>query len=110
MNMPERFDLTCVNEKGEKERVVMIHAAIMGSIERFMGILIEHTGGNFPLWLSPEQIRIIPVAETHHAYAKHALDGLLDIGIRAHFDETERIARQTYPKAKTDKLPYFRHR
>jgi threonyl-tRNA synthetase len=107
MNMPERFDLTCINEKGEKERIVMIHAAIMGSIERFMSILIEHTGGNFPLWLSPEQIRIIPVSETHQAYAKHALDALLDIGIRATMDSTNDSLGKRIRGAKTDRLPYF---
>ncbi len=65
MNMPERFDLVCVNEKGERERIVMIHAAIMGSIERFLSILIEHTSGNFPLWLSPVQVKIAPVKESN---------------------------------------------
>lgn len=107
MNMPERFDLTCVNEKGEKERIVMIHAAIMGSIERFMSILIEHTGGNFPLWLSPEQIRIIPVSDVHREYAKHALDALLDIGIRATMDDTNESLGKRIRSAKTDRLPYF---
>jgi threonyl-tRNA synthetase len=107
MNMPERFDLTCVNEKGEKERIVMIHAAIMGSIERFMSILIEHTGGNFPLWLSPEQIRIIPVSDVHNEYAKHALDGLIDIGIRATMDDSNDSLGKRIRKAKTDRLPYF---
>ena len=106
MNMPERFDLTCVNEKGEKERIVMIHAAIMGSIERFMSILIEHTGGNFPLWLSPEQIRIIPVSDVHREYAKHALDGLLDIGIRATMDDSNDSLGKRIRSAKTDRLPY----
>jgi len=107
MNMPERFDLTCVNEKGEKERIVMIHAAIMGSIERFMSILIEHTGGNFPLWLSPEQIRVIPVAEAHYAYAQHVYDGLIDIGVRATLDLSNDSLGKRIRSAKTDKLPYF---
>jgi threonyl-tRNA synthetase len=107
MNMPERFDLTCVNEKGEKERIVMIHAAIMGSIERFMSILIEHTGGNFPLWLAPEQIRIIPVSDVHKEYARHALEGLLDIGIRATMDDTNESLGKRIRSAKTDRLPYF---
>jgi threonyl-tRNA synthetase len=65
MNMPERFDLNCTNEKGEKERIVMIHAAIMGSIDRFMSVLIEHIAGKFPTWLSPVQVAIIPVRENH---------------------------------------------
>jgi len=64
MNMPERFDLTCINEQGEKERIVMIHAAIMGSIERFMSILIEHTAGNFPLWLDPIKAKIADAEQT----------------------------------------------
>jgi threonyl-tRNA synthetase len=107
MNMPERFDLTCMNEKGEKERVVMIHAAIMGSIERFMSILIEHTGGNFPLWLSPEQIRIIPVAEAHNEYAKRIHNELVGIGIRAGLDDSNESLGKRIRAAKTDKLPYF---
>src|SRR3989344_180593 len=69
VNMPDRFDLTCVNERGDKERIVMIHAAIMGSIERFLSIIIEHCGGNFPLWLSPVQVKVIPVRENHNTYA-----------------------------------------
>jgi threonyl-tRNA synthetase len=105
--MPERFDLTCVNEKGEKERIVMIHAAIMGSIERFMSILIEHTAGNFPLWLSPEQIRIIPVSDTHEEYARHALNALFDIGIRATIDASNESLGKRIRGAKNDKLPYF---
>ncbi len=107
MNMPERFDLTCVNEKGEKERIVMIHAAIMGSIERFMSILIEHTGGNFPLWLAPEQIRVIPVAEAHTEYATHVYKSLVDIGVRATLDESNESLGKRIRGAKTDKLPYF---
>src|SRR3989304_3343801 len=70
VNMPERFDLTCVNERGGKERNVMIHAAIMGSLERFMSILLEHTQGTFPLWLSPIQVKILPIGEAHFEYAK----------------------------------------
>ena len=71
VNMPERFDLTCVNEKNEKERIIMIHAAIMGSFERFMSILLEHLGGAFPTWLSPVQVKILPISsEKHMEYAK----------------------------------------
>jgi threonyl-tRNA synthetase len=107
MNMPERFDLTCVNEKSEKERIVMIHAAIMGSIERFMSVLIEHTGGNFPLWLSPEQIRVIPVAEAHHEYAEHVVLSLKDAGIRATLSPANDSLGKRIRGAKTDRLPYF---
>ena len=61
MNLPERFDLTCINEKGEKERIVMIHSAITGSIERCAAVLIEHYEGAFPLWLSPVQVKVLPI-------------------------------------------------
>jgi threonyl-tRNA synthetase len=107
MNMPERFDLTCINEQGEKERIVMIHAAIMGSIERFMSILIEHTAGNFPLWLAPEQVRIIPVADVHVAYAEEVYHALKAVGIRATFDDANDSMGKKIRAAKQAKLPYF---
>jgi threonyl-tRNA synthetase len=107
MNMPERFDLTCVNEKGEKERIVMIHAAIMGSIERFMSILIEHTAGNFPLWLSPEQARVVPVGDTHNAYAEEVRRELTAVGIRSSLDDGNDSMGKKIRNAKKDKLPYF---
>ena len=107
MNMPERFDLTCINEQGEKERIVMIHAAIMGSIERFMSILIEHTAGNFPLWLAPEQVRIIPVADVHIAYAEEVYHALKAVGIRATFDDANDSMGKKIRAAKQAKLPYF---
>ncbi len=82
INMPERFDLTCQNESGEKERIVMIHAAIMGSLERFLSIYIEHTAGHFPLWMTPVQAAIIPVAPDHEAAATELGMELLSKGIR----------------------------
>jgi threonyl-tRNA synthetase len=82
MNMPERFDLNCTNEKGEKERIVMIHAAIMGSIDRFMSVLIEHIAGKFPTWLSPMQVAIIPVRENHDEAGNKLLDTLKNKFIR----------------------------
>jgi threonyl-tRNA synthetase len=107
MNMPERFDLTCINEQGEKERVVMIHAAIMGSIERFMSILIEHTGGNFPLWLAPEQVRVITVADVHVPYAEEVYHALKAVGIRASFDDAKDSMGKKIRAAKQARLPYF---
>jgi threonyl-tRNA synthetase len=107
MNLPERFDLTCTNEKGEKERIVMIHCAIMGSIERFAAVLIEHLGGNFPLWLSPEQIRIIPVSDTHNDYATHIHEELMAVGVRAGFDNSNESMGKKIRNAKKDRLPYF---
>ena len=68
--MPERFDLTYIGPDGEKHRPVMIHRVIFGSIERFIGILIEHYAGAFPLWLAPVQARVLPISERHHDYTK----------------------------------------
>jgi threonyl-tRNA synthetase len=107
MNLPERFDLSCINEKGEKERVVMIHCAIMGSIERFCAVLIEHVGGNFPLWLAPVQIAVIPVTDAHREYAKKVFDELTAIGIRAAYDETNEAMGKKIRTAKKERLPYF---
>ena len=107
MNLPERFDLTCTNEAGQKERIVMIHCAIMGSIERFSAVLIEHLSGNFPLWLSPEQVRVIPVADTHTEYAQQVHDELKAVGIRAILDKSNESLGKKIRSAKTDRLPYF---
>jgi threonyl-tRNA synthetase len=104
---PERFDLTCTNEKGEKERVVMIHRALIGSPDRFLGILIEHYGGHFPLWLAPEQVRIVPVADTHKEYAAAVFHALKSIGIRATYDDSNESMGKKIRGAKTDRLPYF---
>jgi len=107
MNLPERFDLSCINEKGEKERIVMMHCAIMGSIERFTAVLIEHVGGNFPLWLSPVQVAVIPVADVHHDYAKQVFDGLRAVGIRASYDDSNESMGKKIRSAKKERLPYF---
>jgi threonyl-tRNA synthetase len=69
MNLPERFDISYIDKDGEKKRPLMIHRALVGSLERFSGILIEHTAGRFPLWLAPVQIAIIPISENQHDYA-----------------------------------------
>ena len=107
MNMPERFNLTCTNEKGEKEQVVMIHAAIMGSIERFMSIIIEHLAGNFPLWLSPVQVKVIPVRENHNEYAKKIFETLEENNIRAEFDDSDINLGTKVRDAKNNKIPYW---
>ena len=107
VNMPERFDLTCTNEKGEKERIVMIHAAIMGSIERFMSAMIEHFAGAFPLWLSPVQVKVIPVRENHNEYARKVFEILKDNNIRAEFDDKDENLGTKVRDAKTNKIPYW---
>ena len=88
MNLPERFDLTYVDADGSKKRPIMIHRVIYGSIERFIGILIEHYAGNFPLWLAPIQVEILPVSpEAHGAFAKELQHRLQESGIRVSLDD-----------------------
>jgi threonyl-tRNA synthetase len=105
--MGKRFGLEYVDSDGVKKTPAIIHRAPLGTHERFIGFLIEHFGGNFPLWLSPEQIRIIPVAEAHHEYARQVYDALRAIGIRAHLDDTNESLGKRIRSAKTSHLPYF---
>jgi threonyl-tRNA synthetase len=107
MNMPERFDLDCINEKGEKERIVMIHAAIMGSIERFLSILIEHTAGNFPLWLSPVQVAVIPVSEKFTDGAKEIYEKMKAKDIRVSLDDSNESLGKKIRASKAEKTPYY---
>jgi threonyl-tRNA synthetase len=107
MNQPERFDLFCINEKSEKERIVMIHAAIMGSIERFMSVLIEHVAGAFPLWLAPVQVKVLPISDKQLDYAKGVFEKLKEAGIRAELDESNESLGKKVRQAKTEKVPYL---
>lgn len=105
-NLPERFDLSFINRNGEKERPVVIHRAISGSLERFMGVMIEHFAGNFPLWLSPTQGFVIPVRDTHLAVAKEVHSKLFELGIRVELkDEDENLGKKVR-EAKNQKVPY----
>ncbi len=106
MNMPERFDLYCINDKGEQERIVMIHAAIMGSIERFMSMLIEHTAGNFPVWLSPVQVVIVPVRENHNEEAQKISDTLSASSIRVEILSSNDSLGKRIHAGKAMKAPY----
>lgn len=85
-NLPERFHLEFTNQAGEKERPVVIHRAIAGSFERFMGIMIEHFAGAFPVWMAPLQVKIIPVAENFMTYAEEVRAQLQDQDIRVTID------------------------
>ncbi len=105
MNMPERFGLVCVNEEGTQETIVMIHAAIMGSIERFLSIAIEHYAGAFPLWLSPVQVAILPVADRHVDFARKLAEEFKDAGLRAEVDETTESVGKKIRNAETKKMP-----
>ncbi|OHA59614.1 MAG: threonine--tRNA ligase [Candidatus Vogelbacteria bacterium RIFOXYD1_FULL_46_19] len=106
-NMPERFDLTCINEQGQKEQIVMIHCAIMGSIERFMSTLIEHYAGAFPLWLSPVQVAILPVAEAHDKAASDIAHQLQAEGIRVEALYSGETLGKRLRAVKMQKVPYF---
>lgn len=106
-NLPERFDLNFINEKGEKERPVVIHRAISGSLERFMGVMIEHFAGNFPLWLCPSQVAVIPVADVHNEYAEQVFKELTEAGFRVEIDTTNESMGKKIRNAKKMKLPYF---
>lgn len=92
---------------GEKHRPIMIHRIIFGSIERFIGILIEHYAGRFLLWLSPVQVRILPVSDKYQAYAKEVSDQLQQHGIRVETDERDEKLGYKIRKARLDKLPYM---
>ncbi len=107
MSQPESFDLTCINESGEKERIVMIHAAIMGSLERFLSILIEHTAGAFPVWLAPVQARVIPISEKHADYAHSVQAKLAAEGIRVDMDSANESLGKRIRAAKQEKIPYL---
>jgi len=107
LNMPERFDLSCINEKGEKERIVMVHAAIMGSIERFLSVILEHLDGKLPLWLSPVQLTVLPVSEKHAAYAHQIASALTEEDIRAEVDDSSDTLGKRIRASKTMKIPYL---
>jgi threonyl-tRNA synthetase len=105
-NLPERFDLTFKNSKGQNERPYMLHRALFGSFERFIGLLIEHYAGNFPLWLSPIQVKIVPVRENHNEVAKQVSDELKKNGFRVDCDLEEGNMGKKVRDAKNKKIPY----
>jgi threonyl-tRNA synthetase len=104
--MPERFDLAFTSAAGTEERPVMIHRALLGSIERFMGILIEHCGGAFPLWLAPVQARILTVTDDQHEYAKRVFEQLRDAGWRVELDARNEKLGYKIREAQLAKIPY----
>jgi threonyl-tRNA synthetase len=105
--MPARFGLEYVDNTGTKQTPVMIHRAIAGSLERFMAIMIEHFAGNFPLWLSPVQLAIIPVAEAHVLYAQEVADVLREQSFRIELDDSSESMGKKIRNAKKERLPYF---
>jgi threonyl-tRNA synthetase len=107
LNLPERFDVTFVNEKGERERAVMIHRVLFGSLERFVGGLIEHYAGNFPLWLNWEQVAVIPVRESALDYARDVAKKLRAEDFRVHLDEQAGDLRNRVKEAQQRKASYM---
>jgi len=106
-NLPERFDLAYIGADNKPHRPVMIHRAPFGSMERFIAILLEHTAGNFPLWLTPEQVKILPISEKYEKYAKNVLNLLDNSDIRATIDlRNEKVGRKIRD-AEVMKLPYM---
>jgi threonyl-tRNA synthetase len=104
---PENLDLEFVNEEGKRERPVMIHCAVMGSLERFMSTFIEHTAGNFPLWLSPVQIAILPIADAHAEYAANVVQTLKGLDMRAELDATKEGLGKKIRNTREMKTPYW---
>ena len=107
MQMPERFELEYTGADGEKHRPVMIHRACLGSIERFIGVITEHFAGAFPLWLSPEQVRILPVTDRAKEYAEKIAERLENLGIRSSVDNRNEKIGYKIRQAQLEKIPYF---
>ncbi len=106
-NIPERFDATYIGEDGQEHRTVMVHRALLGSLERFIGCLIEHYAGAFPMWLAPVQAVVIPIAERHHDYAKQVVAKLKAAKVRVTLDARSESVGYKIREAQTQKLPYM---
>jgi threonyl-tRNA synthetase len=106
-NLPERFDLEYIGQDGEPHRPYMIHRALMGSVERFFGVLVEHYGGAFPVWLAPVQATLIPIADRHVDYSLQVAKRLKSAGLRVEVDESSGRMRNKIRKAQEQKVPYM---
>ena len=107
VNMPDRFDLTCVGEDSKKERIVMIHAAIMGSIDRFLSIVIEHFAGAFPTWLAPVQVQLLPVGENHLTHCRQLVEQFTQAGLRVELDDANETIGNKVRQAAKQHVPYI---
>ncbi|MGI9252409.1 MAG: aminoacyl--tRNA ligase-related protein, partial [Thermomicrobiales bacterium] len=106
-NLPERFDVTYIGEDGDRHRVAMIHRTLLGSMERFVGGLVEHYAGAFPVWLAPVQAQIIPITDDQAAFANEVARKLTDAGIRAKVDESRDRMQAKIRNAQLEKIPYM---
>ncbi len=107
MQMPQRFELEYTGADGEKHRPIMIHRVAFGSIERFIGILIEHFAGAFPTWLSPVQVKVLPISDKYMEYGQKVLKALDDAGIRAEIDTRAEKIGYKIREAQMNKIPYM---
>ena len=107
MQLPERFELEYTGEDGQKHRPVMIHRVVLGSIERFIGVITEHFAGAFPLWLSPVQVKILPVTDRAHEYAKDLAAKYDKLGIRVETDLRSEKLGYKIREAQMQKIPYM---
>ena len=106
-NLPERFDVSYIGEDGQPHRPYMVHRALLGSLERFFGVLIEHYGGSFPVWLAPVQVAVIPIADRHVDFAKEVGKRLKKAGLRAEVDDGAERMQAKIRGAQTQKIPYM---
>ncbi len=106
-NIPERFDMTYIGADGAKHRPYMVHRALLGSLERFFGILVEHYAGAFPVWLAPEQVRLLPVSDNFLNYAKQVNERLRAAGIRSQLDTEADTVGAKIRRARNERLPYM---
>ncbi|MCA9478090.1 MAG: threonine--tRNA ligase [Nanoarchaeota archaeon] len=106
-NLPERFELEYDGEDGKRHRPVMIHRAVLGSIERFMGILVEHFAGKFPLWISPNQTILLPIADRHNEYCQKVVDQLKEAGLRAEVDDRSESTKKKVRDAQLQQYNYM---
>ena len=104
---PERFDLTYVGEDNTAHRPVIIHRAVSGSLERFIAILIEHFAGAFPVWLAPEQVRVLPITDDYREYAERVTKRLYDAGVRVHLDARSETLKYRVAEGARMKVPYM---
>ena len=105
--LPQRFELEYTGADGEKHRPIMIHRVVFGSIERFLGILIEHFAGAFPTWLAPVQVRVLPISDKYADYAARVYESLSEAGIRAEIDTRSEKIGYKIREAQTNKIPYM---
>ncbi|OQX51387.1 threonine--tRNA ligase [candidate division CPR3 bacterium 4484_211] len=106
-NLPEKFNMTYIDEKGKRRQPFMLHRALLGSLERFMGVLIEHTAGNFPVWLSPVQVKVIPISQEQNLYAERVGEKLKENDIRVEIDTRNETMQSKIRSAQLEKIPYM---